>query len=247
MAVISLTLFLAACSGKPSWLPSSDQALNAAHQAAVDPATWLPAAGAVSLGTMGWDDNIADWASDETPLFGSQEQASDASDHLRDGLLLGMVTTAILAPVNGAYREFPGRRLAANALAIVGSEETVKGMKDLVGRERPDESNNKSFPSGHTVKAVTSATLIRRNLVSSIQPPKLRAGFNAAMIGAGALTGWARLEAKKHYPTDVLTSAALGNFLAQFFHYALVRDEDAPTPMVNVTPEGLTLTISQTF
>ncbi|MGI9510016.1 MAG: phosphatase PAP2 family protein [Geminicoccaceae bacterium] len=231
----------------PTWLPSSDRALNAAHQAAIDPATWLPAAGAVALGISGLDDNVTDWASDETPLFGNQERASNASDHLRDGLKLGMAATAMFAPINGAYRQFPGRRLAANALAIVSSEETVQGLKDLVGRERPDESNDKSFPSNHTVEAVASATLIRRNLAPSIQPPKIRASFNAAMVGAGALVGWARIEADKHYPSDVLTSAALGNFFAQSFYLALVDDEDAPSVQFTPEPDGLTLIFAKTF
>ncbi|MEM9626473.1 MAG: phosphatase PAP2 family protein [Pseudomonadota bacterium] len=153
----------------------------------------------------------------------------------------------MFAPVNGAYREFPGRRLAANALAIVSSEESVKGLKDLVGRERPDESNDKSFPSGHTIKAVTSATLIRRNLASSTQPSRFRTSFNAAVISAGVLTGWARIEADKHYPSDVLTSVSLGNFFAQFFYRAVVDDEGASAVQVAVEPDRLILTFGKTF
>lgn len=158
-----------------------------------------------------------------------------------------MAATAMFAPVNGAYREFPARRLAANALAIFSSEETVQGLKDLVGRERPDESNDKSFPSGHTVKAVTSTTLIRRNLSPSIQDARLRTSFNAAMIGAGALAGWARIEANKHYPSDVLASAALGNFFAQSFYRALVDDDDAPPVQFTLEPDGLTLILVKAF
>ncbi len=246
-AVVLLFFFLSACSGKPSWLPSNGQAFDAAHKAVLDPATWLPAVGAVAFGVTGLDDNIADWASDRTPLFGNQESASDASDHLRDGLTIGMVATAIFAPVNGAYRDSPGDRVAANALAFVSAEKSVEELKGVVGRERPDGSNDKSFPSGHTVKAVTSAALIRRNLATSFQSSRLRAGFNAGMIGVGALTGWARIEADKHYPSDVLTSAALGNFFTEFFYRALVQDEEAPPVQVAIGADGLRLDFAMTF
>ena len=174
-------------------------------------------------------------------------RASDASDHLRDGLMLGMAVTALFAPTPGADRQFPTRRLAANALAIGSSEGTVRGLKALVGRERPDESNDKSFPSGHTVKAVASTSLIRRNLAPSIKSPKLRAGFDAAMVSASTLVGWARMEADKHFPSDVLTSAALGNAFAQFFYRALVDDDDAPAVQVTAGSDGLTLTFVKAF
>jgi membrane-associated phospholipid phosphatase len=158
-----------------------------------------------------------------------------------------MAATALFAPVDGAYREAPGRRIAANALAFVGSQETANGLKELAGRERPDESNDGSFPSGHSVKAVTSAALIRRNLGPSIEPSGLRTGFDAAMIGAGALTGWARIEADKHFPSDVLTSAALGNFFAQFFYRALVNDEEAQRVQLAVEPDGLSPSFTKAF
>ena len=40
------------------------------------------------------------------------------------------------------------------------------------------------------------------------------------MIAAG--TAWARVEGCKHYPSDVLFGAALGNFVAIFVHDAFL-------------------------
>ncbi len=34
--------------------------------------------------------------------------------------------------------------------------------------------------------------------------------------------GWARVEAGKHFPSDVLAGAALGHFLSVFFHDAFM-------------------------
>jgi membrane-associated phospholipid phosphatase len=35
---------------------------------------------------------------------------------------------------------------------------------------------------------------------------------------AAAATAWARVEANKHYPSDVLAGAAIGHFLTAFIH-----------------------------
>jgi hypothetical protein len=34
---------------------------------------------------------------------------------------------------------------------------------------------------------------------------------------------WARVEGEKHYPTDVLVGAALGNFITRFVHDAFMN------------------------
>jgi len=40
------------------------------------------------------------------------------------------------------------------------------------------------------------------------------------MVALG--TGWARVEAQKHYPSDVLAGMALGNFMAAFIYDAFM-------------------------
>ena len=58
----------------PGWERVSDAALKALK----DPFTWGPAAGAAVLQIGDIDAEIAEWANDETPLFGSRDAASDA-------------------------------------------------------------------------------------------------------------------------------------------------------------------------
>ena len=47
------------------------------------------------------------------------------------------------------------------------------------------------------------------------------------MVGGLYLTaggaGWARVEAKKHYPTDVLVGFSLGRFIAEFMQGSLLE------------------------
>src|SRR3546814_6858468 len=56
---------------------------RSALTAAADPFTWLPAATAAGIQIGGADDDIAEWAKEETPLFGARDTADDASDWLR--------------------------------------------------------------------------------------------------------------------------------------------------------------------
>lgn len=82
------------------------------------------------------------------------------------------------------------------------------GLKYTVKRERPDGSNNRSFPSAHTMFAFQGATFIHR-----------RYGFNyaiAAYLGA-SFVGYSRIEADKHYLGDVLAGAAIGSLSSWFF------------------------------
>jgi membrane-associated phospholipid phosphatase len=61
-----------------------------------------------------------------------------------------------------------------------------------------------------------------RNLRSIEMSPTLRTTFE---IGAGAITAgtaWARVEAGRHYPSDVLLGIALGNFMGAFFTEAFL-------------------------
>ena len=50
------------------------------------------------------------------------------------------------------------------------------------------------------------------------------------------LTAWARLEAEKHYPTDVLVGAALGHFISAVIHDSMMG-LDAPV-QVGVKLDG---------
>jgi len=56
----------------------------AARDAAFSYETWVPAAAALLLQIDDWDEEISEWAVDNTPIFGSPQDAEDASDYLRE-------------------------------------------------------------------------------------------------------------------------------------------------------------------
>ncbi len=87
-----------------------------------------------------------------------------------------------------------GGSLAATSLI-------TEGLKQAFPKTRPDLSDLKSFPSGHTSRSFSSAaTLYNR------QGPKV--GIPAFAVAA--LVGTARVKADKHYWSDVLVGAAIG-------------------------------------
>jgi membrane-associated phospholipid phosphatase len=74
-------------------------------------------------------------------------------------------------------------------------------LKAATGRQRPDGSDNKSFPSGHTSNAFAWATVANHHYGPKVGVP---AYAIAGLIGAS------RIESNKHHLSDVVAGAALG-------------------------------------
>jgi len=86
-----------------------------------------------------------------------------------------------------------------------------------VNRQRPNGADY-SFPSGHTSASFSSAAFIHQ-----------RYGYKKGRIAylAAMYVGWSRIQANKHYTTDVLAGAALGTLSSFFFTSA--KDVDVIT------------------
>lgn len=221
--LLALGLLLGGCAGQPRWGPAWPQPLGAelaraAGAAARDPATWSPllVAGVLSAGEL--DDNLSDWAARHQPLFGSS--AASASDDLRSAATAAYVLTALAAPSPGLPEKAGGLAVGFATLSLTHG--ATEGIKRSTGRTRPDRTDDRSFPSGHTSTASSAATLARRNLAYLDLAPWLDRGLRAGLHGIAAGTGWARVEAEKHHVSDVLAGYALGNFVAAFMHHAFM-------------------------
>ena len=59
------------------------------------------------------------------------------------------------------------------------------------------------------------------------------------LYGLAGTTAWARIEAEKHFPSDVLAGAALGNFFARFFYGAFVGFSSEPPLTVEASADRI--------
>jgi membrane-associated phospholipid phosphatase len=191
------------------------------RDAAQSPWVWGPLAGAAVMQVDSWDEDVSEWARDETPIFGSEGNAQDWSDGLRNAAVAGYAVSVLATPSKA-------RNAAVGIGAFAVTAGITEGLKVATSRERPNGIDDKSLPSGHAANAAVFNTLTVHNLQAIDMGSRLRTSLE---IGAGAVTvgtAWARVESGDHYPSDVLVGMALGNFIGAFFaHTFLGLEPDA--------------------
>jgi hypothetical protein len=151
---------------------------------------WLPAGLALGAGAIApWDHAISHHSRDSSTTLGEVTLAS---------LLVGTAAVGVLAPGDG--RDGAEERWnMCEAMALDAGATSL--LKSAVGRNRPGGGGGTSFPSGHASAAFGAATLIDRNFGHALGIP--------AYVVASA-TAVSRVEARRHFPSDVLAGAALG-------------------------------------
>ncbi|PQJ81152.1 phosphatase PAP2 family protein [Polaribacter glomeratus] len=106
--------------------------------------------------------------------------------------LASLGTTFIIGDKKGAWQFTKG---------LLTTCAVTYGLKLSINKERPDMTNNNSFPSGHTAATFHSAGFIHRRYGFKYSiPAYLLAGFTAA----------SRIDSKKHDVFDVLAGATIG-------------------------------------
>lgn len=101
---------------------------------------------------------------------------------------------------------------SAVSTAIMGA--SVEGIKRLSKRIRPDGSNDRSFPSGHTAAAFLTASLFAKEYGHQ------SAWYSAGAYGVATSTALLRRINDKHWVSDVMTGAGIG-ILSTELGYAL--------------------------
>lgn len=98
----------------------------------------------------------------------------------------------------------------------------TQSMKHIISTRRPDNSDDHSFPSGHTATAFVTATILHREY-GHIHPLVSIGGYATA-----AATGIMRIRKNRHWASDVAAGAGIG-ILATELGYciadALFRDK----------------------
>ncbi len=105
----------------------------------------------------------------------------------------------------GVGKAFKNEKMAMVGRDIVRaqilSQVLVQGVKVTIHRQRPDGSNNMSFPSGHSASAFATAAVIHRHY-----------GWKAAVpsYAFGSYVALARMAWNRHHATDVVMGMGFG-------------------------------------
>jgi hypothetical protein len=232
-------------------LPGWERVRSSAIEAARDPWIWGPLIGAAAFQIDNWDRRTSDWAREHTPVFGSQRSAEQWSDDLRKASVWAHYVSVAATPGGDDAADWAiskAKGALVHAAASSATSNLTRQLKESTDRERPNGLAEESFPSGHTSSSAVHTRLASENL-QSIDMSRgthriIDVGLAAMTIG----TGWARIEAGWHFPSDALFSMALGNFLGSFITDAFLGLAESNTALALApTDDGVVLQWRQTF
>ena len=96
------------------------------------------------------------------------------------------------------------------------SQALVQTLKYTVRRDRPDHSNDKSFPSGHSASMFASATVLQRYYGWKVGVPAYAVGGYVAL---------ARMAWNRHHATDVVMGAGFGIAAARTVTMSMAKQQ----------------------
>jgi membrane-associated phospholipid phosphatase len=196
---------------------------------------WIAAAGAgAALAVSPFDEEIA--TSDLNSEL-SGDATLDAT--FEAGEILGGAAVQIGGAVAtyGLGRIFGNESVASLGRDLVRAQVVTQtltfGVKLAASRERPDGSNDKSFPSGHASGAFATATVLSRRYGWKVGAPAYAfAGYVAA----------SRLNESKHYLSDVVFGAAVGILVGRTVTLDVAGARFAVAPILGPRATGVQLT-----
>lgn len=225
---------------RPGW----DRVGDGLVYAVSSPGVWGSMAASLAIQGAGWDQGISTWAVEETPVFKSPERAADWSDDLSAASEVIRVGAAFGAPYHrGEWLSQKGGGLLNGYLAYQTTHFATTNLKEEFSRERPNGANRASYPSGHTSTAAVHSTLAAETFAYYPGGSVVRGGLRGGSYAIAAATGWARVEAGVHYPSDVLAGFAFGHMVGRFFSYTFFGVSGEVVPEMALLPGGGSLRI----
>lgn len=110
-----------------------------------------------------------------------------------------------------------GRSFEVAAESITATSLVTSLLKQSVGRRRPgDSGSTSSFPSGHTSFAFAGATFLARRIDDAYGGGKL--GW--WLFAPAALVAYSRVDADRHFTSDVVVGALLGVAITNWIYDA---------------------------
>lgn len=161
----------------------------------VDTAKTMSYVSLVAIATAPWDrEGVNNGFNIPTTLF----ESGNVLGQFAFQMAAGFATYGVGKSMNNKKAATVGRDMVR---AQILSQALVQTVKFTVRRERPDESNNKSFPSGHSASAFATATVLHRHYGWKVGGPAYALGGYVAL---------ARMAWNRHHATDVVMGAGFG-------------------------------------
>ncbi|MDA0311123.1 MAG: phosphatase PAP2 family protein [Gemmatimonadetes bacterium] len=128
---------------------------------------------------------------------GASQAPPGGTEHAGDVIMMALPVLAVGTTL--ALEDHRGSRQFL--IGFVANASVTAGLKILISKDRPDGSDDDSFPSGHTSIAFQSASFIH-----------LRYGlrYGAPAYAAAALVGHSRVHSRRHFVEDVVVGAMIG-------------------------------------
>ena len=127
------------------------------------------------------------------PAHASDKGWDKASDVGRDALLIAAIGVPLV------HRDVEG--IGSVVLSQAATRVVTNRLKDWTNTVRPDESDDRSFPSGHTSASFAAAATLHKRYGWK---------YGAPAYAVATFVGGARVAAHKHFVRDVVAGAALG-------------------------------------
>ncbi|WP_207532566.1 phosphatase PAP2 family protein [Desertivirga arenae] len=124
-------------------------------------------------------------------------------------------------------------RLALYAISNTIMSKTVHKLKTASGRLRPDGSNNRSFPSGHTATAFSTAEFMR------LEYKDASPIYGIAAYTIAATTGALRLYHNVHWFSDVVAGAGIGILSTDLTYFVYPKVKKFVSSSIGFKPKNL--------
>ncbi len=172
-----------------------------------------------------FDEQIKDFAQQKDLLPSRVSQFGDLYGVIGSALLLPasiIITSKAADESNHEMLE----KLEFAASTLVANGVTTIILKELIGRERPNGSNNRSMPSGHTSQSFAVAAVVNEIY-----------GQNAGIVAylVASLVGISRINDHEHYLSDVIIGAGLGTAIGRGFAKTYKENIYMPNMSINLT------------
>lgn len=201
--------------------PGRDTVSSSFTNALSSPYVLIPGAAALILQVDGMDERLSRWAVRHTPTTGSTGRAERLSSDLRSVSLISFFTSMLMTP--SGYDPEGWFVSKAKGVAVQGgaaglNNEIITGIKKASRRTRPNDEDDKSFPSGHAGNSALFTSLAGRNVQVMNIAPEAKTSLDIMLHAVMICIAWERVEAGVHYPSDVLAGIALGYFIGPFIN-----------------------------